>query len=80
MKLETAKLELFQMILAEKDTSVIKDLLTVFNRKNQTETDFWNELPEEIQQQLDESIAQAERGEVTPHEVVMKEYEKWNKK
>lgn len=33
MKLETAKLELFQMILAETDKSVIKDLLAVFKQK-----------------------------------------------
>lgn len=44
--------------------------------QEQTTTDFFEELPLEIQELLMESSVQADRGEVTPHAEVMAEVRK----
>ena len=36
--------------------------------------DWWDEMPEEIKSELEESIAQARRGQVMTHEQVRKKY------
>ncbi len=39
--------------------------------------DWWDNLPEHVQNNIDESIRQADNGALVPHEQVMKKYEKW---
>ncbi len=42
-----------------------------------TEKDWWDDLPLEVQQGIDEGIRQADRGEVITHEEFMKKNKKW---
>jgi hypothetical protein len=44
------------------------------------EYDWWDELPKEIQEEIDLSIQQVQRGKTIPHEEVMKKYAKWLKR
>jgi len=44
------------------------------------EYDWWDELPEEIQQEIDLSVEEVKKGKNIPHEEVMKKYAKWLKK
>ena len=79
MKLETAKLELLQRILSLTDASLIKELSTLLDKK-QAESDPWDEYPDDIKAEIEEAIAELDRGEGIPHEVVMKKYQKWLKR
>lgn len=80
MKLETAKLQLLERIISLSDASLIKELTAFLDRKEKVDGDFWDELSPEMQQEIDEAIAQAERGEVIPHEEVVKEIDRWLKR
>ena len=44
------------------------------------EYDWWNELPEEVQQEIDLSAQEAKQGKAIPHEQIMKKYAKWLRK
>ena len=44
------------------------------------ECDWWDELPEEVQQEIDLSAQEAEQGKAIPHEQVIKKYAKWLRK
>lgn len=39
--------------------------------------DFWDELPENVKEDIDEAIKQADAGKLLSHEEVMKKYKKW---
>ncbi|MES2701238.1 MAG: hypothetical protein V4649_01310 [Bacteroidota bacterium] len=39
--------------------------------------DFWDELPPAVQNDIDEAVKQADAGQLTSHEEVMKKYQKW---
>lgn len=42
--------------------------------------DWWDEIGEEQQKAIDQSLAQMRAGKVTAHDQVMKKYRKWQKK
>lgn len=44
------------------------------------EKDWWDDLPLEVQQGIEEGIKQADRGEVITHEEFMEKNKKWFKK
>jgi len=71
MNLQTKKLELVQMILNTEKPSVLAKVEAVF--KKEKGADWWDELGEDLKAELDESLAEADRGELIPHEEVMKE-------
>lgn len=71
MKLETAKLQLLERIISLSDASLIKEL-TAFWDKKQEESDPWDEYPDEIKAEIEESIAQLDRGEGIPHDEAVK--------
>jgi hypothetical protein len=41
------------------------------------ESDWWDELSEEAKSSINRGLKQAQAGELTPHEVVMKKHRKW---
>ncbi len=41
------------------------------------ESDLWNEMPDEIVAELEESIAQSKRGQTITHEQVKKKHPQW---
>jgi predicted transcriptional regulator len=41
------------------------------------ETDWWDAVEESAKESIDRGMEQAEKGDVIPHEEVMKKYKKW---
>lgn len=41
------------------------------------DSDWWDEMPDNVRADVEESIRQADRGDVLTHEEVKKKYEKW---
>ena len=62
------KLELIQWLLQLRDENLIAK---VQNLRSE-ERDWWDEISEEERQAIEEGIAQANRGELVPHEEVRK--------
>lgn len=60
---------------SEKELQMIYRMFEV-----EKEYDWWDELPEEIQQEIDLSVEEVKKGKTIPHEEVMKKYAKWLKK
>jgi len=45
--------------------------------KKEQEKDWWDQLSKEEKEEIEEGLAQAERGEVVSHKEVMAKYKKW---
>lgn len=71
MNLQAKKLELVQMILNTNRPSLLDKVSKLLSQER--DVDWWDELPLSVQQSIDESIKQADRGEIVSHEEIMKE-------
>jgi len=71
MNLQAKKLELVQMILNTEKPTVLAKVEAVF--KNEKGADWWDEIGESERNAIEEGLAEADRGELIPHEEVMKE-------
>ncbi len=71
MDLQAKKLELVQLILNTDRPSLLEKVSQLL--KQEKEADWWDELPISVQKDIDEAIAEANKGETIPHEEVMKE-------
>lgn len=69
MNLQAKKLELVQLIISTEKPSILQKVEDVFKKK----TDWWDEISEEERQSIEKGLAEADRGELIPHEQVMKE-------
>ncbi len=78
MDIQTEKLQLMKMRIETEDKSIIKQLKAVFDSR--TKSDIWDEWDDEVRKDVEEAIAELDRGEGIPHEVVMQEFSKWRKK
>jgi len=43
------------------------------------EDDWWDRLPKKVQAEIDEAIAELDKGKGIPHDEVMKKYSQWFK-
>lgn len=71
MNLQAKKLELVQMILNTEKPTVLAKVEAVF--KKEKGADWWDEIGEAERNAIEEGLAEADRGELIPHEEVMKE-------
>jgi TRAP-type C4-dicarboxylate transport system substrate-binding protein len=62
MNIELEKSELMKLLAETNDESIIASIKKIFSTKKK---DFWDELTEEQQDILNESLGQYERGEYT---------------
>jgi len=69
MNLQAEKLELMKLLLNTENPKVIQAIKCVF--QNVKPTDFWNELTTQQQQEINEAIAEINRGETTDYETLM---------
>jgi len=69
MNLQTKKLELVQMILNTEKPSVLAKVEAVF--KKEKGVDWWDEISDTERAAIEEGLAEADRGELIPHEEVM---------
>ncbi len=74
MDIKEEKLELIQWLAGVRDVEIIKEFI---NLKKTKEVDWWDTISPEEQAEISEGIAQADKGEVIPHEEVMGKYKKW---
>ena len=71
--MSTAELKsnLYKLIDSVNESKTLQLIYTLIKNKGVSEVDFWDELSDEQKAEIEESIAQADRGEVIPHEEVM---------
>lgn len=74
MNIEAIKLELVHLLLQTQKESVLRKLQTVFEEE---QGDWWNDMSKEEQEEVKKGLSQADKGEHTPHETVMKRFDKW---
>lgn len=79
MNLELEKNWLLKKIAEINNEGLILKLKAIIN-EDAGDTDFWDELPDDLKQEVEVAIAEIEEGRFTSHEEVTKHYEKWLKK
>ncbi|MEM6687349.1 MAG: hypothetical protein AAF617_16335 [Bacteroidota bacterium] len=75
MNIEATKLELMHLLLQTQKESVLKKLKSVFEEE---QTDWWNDMSENEQDEIKTGLAQADKGEYKANETVMKRFDKWH--
>ena len=78
MSIEAIKLDLARKIIDTEDKGIINHIKAVFD--THPEKDWFENLPEDVRASVEQGIKEADRGEGTPHAVVMKRVKKWLKK
>lgn len=71
MDLQARKLELVQLIIDTDRPQLLEKVSQML--KQEKETDWWDELPKSVQQAIEDGLKEADKGETTPHEEVMKD-------
>lgn len=73
--MSTAELKsnLYKLIDSINDSKTLQSIYTLIKNKGVSETDFWDELSDEQKAEIEEAIAEADRGELLSHEEVMAE-------
>lgn len=79
MNLELEKNWLLKKIAAINNEGLILKLKAIIN-EDAGDTDFWDELPDDLKNEVEVAIAEIEEGRFSSHNEVMKQYEKWLKK
>ncbi|WP_162340438.1 hypothetical protein [Cyclobacterium salsum] len=74
MDIQTEKLRLIEWLAGLNDTEILNEFITLKKRK---EVDWWDGISAEERSEIEEGLAQADRGEVVPHEEAMEKYKKW---
>lgn len=74
MDIQSEKLNFIQWFSGVTDLSVIKEFIAM---KREKEHDWWDMISAEEKAEIEEGLAQADSGEVVPHNQVMDKYKKW---
>jgi len=69
--------ELHNMIDKISDRNILDAVKTLLSGKATTATDWWDTISDEERAEIEQGLAEADRGEVIPHEEVMEKYKKW---
>ncbi|MBS3742545.1 MAG: hypothetical protein KGY74_10530 [Candidatus Cloacimonetes bacterium] len=77
MDVKELRADLHNMIDKISDRNVLNAVKTLLSGKTETKTDWWDTISEEERAEIEQGLAEADRGEVTPHEEVMEKYKKW---
>lgn len=74
MDIQAEKLQLIQWLAGLNDKRILKEFITLKKTKS---VDWWDEISAEERSEIEEGLAQADKGKVTSHQEVMAKYEKW---
>lgn len=74
MDIQAEKLQLIAWLAKLNNTTTLKRFIAL---KNEQEKDWWDQLSSEEKAEIEEGLAQADRGELTSHKEVMAKYKKW---
>lgn len=69
--------DLHNMIDKITDSNVLNAVKTLLAGKSASQSDWWEAISENERAEIEQGLAEAERGEVIPHEEVMSKYKKW---
>ena len=74
METDELKKDIYQIVDKITNKDILKALkILLYSQVSQTDNvDFWDELPENVKKSINKGLKQAENGEVTPHDEVMK--------
>ena len=80
MNVVELKSDLHKLIDKINDTNILNAIKVILSKQaKESESDWWDELSEEERKSIEIGLAEADRGEVRPHEEVMEEIrEKYN--
>jgi predicted transcriptional regulator len=71
MNLQSKKLELVQLILNTEKSAILAKVEAVL--KKEEIADWWDEISQEERESIEKGLAEADKGELIPHEEVLKE-------
>lgn len=74
MDIQAEKLRLIEWLAGLNDVKILNEIITLKEKK---EEDWWGRISAEERSEIEEGLAQAERGEVISHAEVMAKYKKW---
>jgi len=77
MDLQAEKLSILQTIMSSTDEGLIRDVKALLSDRK---ADWFDELSEDQQKDVLESLAEADRGETVPHSEVVKLFGRWGLK
>jgi predicted transcriptional regulator len=77
MDIVELRTDLHNMIDKISDSNVLNAVKTLLSGNAATQTDWWDTISDEEKAEIEQGLAEADRGDVIPHEEVMKKYEKW---
>ena len=77
MDIQIEKLNLIRWLTEVEEPSVISQFIAL---KNRQQPDWWDEISNDEKSEIEEGLAQADRGDVLSHEEVMAKYQKWRSK
>jgi predicted transcriptional regulator len=59
------------------DANILSAVRTLLSRQHVKTPDWWDTISDEERAEIEQGLAEADRGEVIPHEEVMAKYKKW---
>jgi len=74
MNIEATKLELMHLLLQTQKETLLAKVKKVFEDE---QVDWWDDLDEEEKKEIETGIAEADNGQLTSHDKVMKRFDKW---
>jgi len=77
MDIKEIRADLHNMIDKISDRKVLTAVKTLLSGKADRESDWWDTISEEEREEIEQGLREADKGEVTPHEEVIKKYKKW---
>ena len=77
MDVTELRANLHNMIDKISDKNILKALRTLLYEKAASKADWWDTISQEEQEEIEQGLSEADRGEVISHEEVMKRYKKW---
>jgi predicted transcriptional regulator len=77
MDIVELRTDLHNMIDKISDSNVLNAVKTLLAGKAAAQEDWWDTISDEERAEIEQGLAEADRGELIPHEEVMKKYEKW---
>jgi predicted transcriptional regulator len=69
--------DLHNMIDKITDSNVLNAVKTLLSGRTVSQSDWWDTISDEEREEIEQGLAEADRGEVIPHEEVMAKYKKW---
>lgn len=72
MDIQAEKIRLIEWLAGLNDTKTLNEFISLKKK-----VDWWDEISSAERAEIEEGLAQADNGEVVPHQEVMGKYKKW---